>query len=191
MISQPCQNGTKGITYHLSWGVFPYENSINPPLASPRFSYNLSCFNKRKKGKTKRCKTPYTKISSNKVYHFHLVRDQLMQELWYAPRHQHQGRIADALNRQLKHRAIYQGLKRLLRASSVAAIRFPPSNCDLPLSLKQKHFFFKLNCAHFQLDTIYISEMPFISYTLNFTVRTIIWLLFEQMSMYWLNSGWF
>jgi hypothetical protein len=72
-----------------------------------------------------------------------------MQELWYAPRHQHQGRIADALNRQLKHRAIYQGLKRLLRASSVAAIRFPPSNCDLPLSLKQKHFFLNLIVRNF------------------------------------------
>lgn len=56
---------------------------------------------------------------------------------------------------------------------------------------KTKIFFFQLNCAHFQLNTIYISEMPFISYTLNFTVMTIIWLLFEQMSMYWLNSGWF
>ncbi len=140
MISQPCQNGTKGITYHLSWGVFPYKNSINSPLASPRFSYNLSCFNKKKHSKTKRCKTSYTKISS-KVYHSHLVRDQLMQELWYAPRHQHQGRIADALNRQLKHHAIYLGLKRLLRASSVAAIRFPPSNYDLPRALRQKHIF--------------------------------------------------
>jgi len=135
MISQPCQNGTKGITYRLSWGIFPYKNSINPPLTSPRFSYNLSCFN-NKKDKAKRCKKSHTKISYN-VYHSYLLRDQLMQELWSALRHQHQGRIVDALNRQLKRHAIYQGLKPMFRAFLVDAVLFPPSNYDLPLALKQ------------------------------------------------------